>query len=175
MIPARLTPEEEMLKAATRLLFEERGPLEAIALDTRVGKSQLATYQSRNSDHFIPVDVMLRLFTLRREENQARGDASQPELLLEVARQAGYRLVPLEAACEEDIVGCIADWSREVAEMQAAIANALRDGQICASDSAKIQREALDMLAEGKRLVASLQARVHDAGLRMRDAPRRVA
>lgn len=171
-----LTPGEEMLKAATRRLLEDRGPLDAVALETRVGKSQLATYQSRNSDHFMPLDVLLRLTALQREEALARGDApSPPELLVEVARQAGYGLVPLEAAGGEQVLACIAEWSSEVADVQAAVANALRDGRICAADASKIEREALEMIADGKRLVASLRSLVEGAKLGVREAPRRGA
>lgn len=170
-----LTPTQQTLKAATRQLLEERAPLDAIELETRVGRSQLSAYQSRSTGLFAPVDVVARLFELRREEMAERGNTSAPALLVELARIAGFGLVPLEPASGDQVLSCIAEWSSEVADVQAAIANALRDGTICAADASKIEREALDMIADGKRLVASLRSLVEGAKLGVRDTPRRVA
>ncbi|MFP5435705.1 MAG: phage regulatory CII family protein [Alphaproteobacteria bacterium] len=170
-----LTPSQLTLKAATRQLLEERAPLDALELETRVRRSQLSAYQSRNTGLFAPVDVVARLFELRREDAAERGDTSAPALLVELARAAGFGVVPLEPANGDQVLSCIAEWSSEVADVQAAIATALRDGTICAADASKIEREAMDMIADGKRLVASLRALVEGATLCVRDAPRRFA
>lgn len=163
MTPVKLTTTEETLKAATRVLLEERAPLEAIALETRVGRSQLGTYQSRASSLFMPIDILARLFELRREEAAVRGSTDAPALLVELARCAGFGLVPMQKASGEDLLACLAEWSREVSDVHAAVLDALRDGKICAEDAARIEAETMDMLGDAKRLLGALRARVQDA------------
>lgn len=50
-----------MLRSRTKLLIERLGGVEAAADFTRVGKSMLSNYQTRNGTDFIPVDVMMDL------------------------------------------------------------------------------------------------------------------
>jgi hypothetical protein len=81
--------DRSRLKAATGRQIAAAGGLEAAARRTRVGKSELSTYQSVNHpDRFMPIDVVADLM----------GAGSPREILEALADLAGCVVVPLDAS-----------------------------------------------------------------------------
>jgi hypothetical protein len=136
------------LKTLARVLIEKSGGLEAAAacLRGRVGRSQLANYQSPHHDQFMPVDVAARLSVVT-------GDAC---LIEEMAKRMGFRLVPIgavEAGCAVQIVSAVAQETNEALQ---ALSAGMADGMICERDRDRIQGELLDVARRASEGAAAL-------------------
>ncbi|MGX9966086.1 phage regulatory CII family protein [Roseomonas sp. F4] len=118
-------------KSLARALIETVGGLDAAASASRVGRSQLAAYQSPHQPLFAPVDVVARLELL----------AGAPTMTAELARRAGYRLVLVEQMTGGQLGALLAKLGQEVGQVFAAYAAAWQDGQVTMAEKAAIQRE----------------------------------
>lgn len=109
------------IRAATRRLVDEAGGTEAAAMVTRVQKSSLSNYGSvNNGEHFIPADAIADL----------EHDIGKPIVTRELARLAGYELVPVEGKADPaDIVVQILRLDGATADVSVAVAKMEEDGR----------------------------------------------
>ncbi|MFH5924575.1 phage regulatory CII family protein [Roseomonas xinghualingensis] len=135
-------------KTLARVLIEKAGGLEAAAacLRGRVGRSQLANYQSPHHDQFMPVDVAIRL-------TEVTGDIA---LIEAMAERAGYRLTPIGAVEPGCAVRSVAAVAKETNEALQALADGMGDGALCGRDVARIRSEMLDIARVATEGAASL-------------------
>jgi hypothetical protein len=117
------------LKSATGRLLRSVGGAEAIAPLTRGCAETMRNYQRPQSDSFAPVDVIA----------DAELDAERPFVTEQLARIAGYQLVPLPETLPGE--GEIHTAMREAAEMIAAAATALADGRVDHTEAPKLLAE----------------------------------
>jgi hypothetical protein len=127
------------LKSATGRLLRSVGGPEALAPETRGCAETLRNYQRPGHDSFAPIDVIV----------DAEMDAAFPLVTAQLARSAGYQLVPLPETLPG--TGEIHTAMREAAEMIAAGATALADGRID-------HTEAPALLAEIREAVRALNS-----------------
>lgn len=142
------------LKALTRDLIESAGGLEAAAacLRGRVGRSQLANYQSPHHDQFIPVDVACRLA-------QVTGEV---RLIAELAGRLGYRLAPLDTVAPGCAVQAVAAVMQEVNEAAQALSLGMADGDLSSQDLEKVESELLDVARVATERASSVRgAKLH--------------
>ena len=151
MSPRRDCPERDRpLKTLARALIAAAGGLEAAACVTRVNRSRLAEYQDMTGPAFMPADVGAALEEV----------AGEPLLTRELARRAGYALVPLGAPPGSDgLAVAMAEMGQEVGEAFAAHAAALRDGQVSEAERARIFAEAQDVMLKALAVMQACKAR----------------
>ena len=150
--PAR---EDMPFKVLARGLIEAAGGLDAAsAAATRVGKTQLGNYQSPHHEQFMPADVIARLELV----------TGQPLVTTELARRAGYRLVPVEAMTGGQLGELLARLGSEVGEVFAAYAAAWQDGRITRAEQAEIQRELQGLILAASNADAYLRGVLSAAG-----------
>jgi hypothetical protein len=169
--PVRLTATQQRLKAATALLLAERASLDAAALETGLDSAQLAACQAPGSSCFLPVDVLAQLLVLYREEAPLHEATEAPALLAELARCAGFTLVPMQQGRGDELLAGLAEWSGEIAQTQAVVAEVLVQGNVRASDAARLEAETLGMIEDGRQLVGRMRALFRDATSRQRPGP----
>ena len=135
-------------KTLARALIERVGGIDAAASVTRVGRAQLSNYQSIEHDQVMPADVAARLEEIARE----------PIITSELARRAGYALVPTEPMSPCDLGEVLEKLGKEVGEVFSAFATALADGHTTDDERACIARELQDVIAASHRALAAVQA-----------------
>jgi hypothetical protein len=138
------------LKTLTAALVKQAGGLEACAAATGLPRSTLAEYYAPGSPLHAPVDAVAELER-----------CTQTVLVTaELARRAGYALVPLDAAPGAGSFGrCLAAFGREVAEVFAAHAEAMADGRLSAAEAERVERELLDVIRAAYQAVRALPGR----------------
>lgn len=140
--------EDRALKTLFRVLVAEAGGLDAAAACVRVGRSRLAEYYALDGDAFAPVDVVARLEAI----------VGRPLVTAELARRAGCALEPLGGGALGRIDVLLARVGAEVGQVNAAYAEALADGGLCAADRARLAREAAEARNALDALLGALQA-----------------
>jgi hypothetical protein len=150
MSPRRdLSPDQRAFKALFRALVDRCGKFEAAALCTRVGTSQLHNYTDMHSDQFAPVDVVADLERV----------AGEPLVTAELARRAGFLLIPLPADGQGRLAKDMAQLGREMGEVFAAYAEAMgNDGRMDAAESEQVERELADVARIAAGAIATLRA-----------------
>lgn len=124
--------EDRALKTLFRALVTEAGGLDAAEACVRVGRSRLAEYYHLHGNAFAPVDVVARLEAI----------VGRPLVTAELARRAGCALEALPAgAAAGRIDVLLARVGAEIGQVNAAYAEALADGGLCADDNARLARE----------------------------------
>lgn len=152
----------QSLKRATRALIGAVGGQEAAVGFCRIRRQQaLSEYCSVAADHierFAPIDVIADL------EGVTAGFPGAPHVTRELARQAGFVLVPLPAAHETaDLADCLPRIIRETADVTAALAaqlSAARFALPSALRPAALRREiaeAVQALMDCDALLAEVQ------------------
>jgi hypothetical protein len=152
MSPRRdVSPDQRALKALFRALVDCCGGFDAAAACTRVKSSQLHNYTDMRSDQFAPVDVVADLERV----------AGEPLVTAELARRAGWLLMPLPAEGEGRLSQSIAHLARETGEACASFVEAMgNDGRIDPAEGERIERELADVArVVGQALAALKQAR----------------
>lgn len=139
---------DRALKTLSRALVEAVGGLDAAAACTRVQRSSLASYYAPNLPAFMPVDVVGRLEEV----------AEQPLLTAELARRAGYELVPVRPIGRGELAALIARLGAEVAETFATYATAMADGRLTAEERATLAREVADIKRAADAVLGALRA-----------------
>lgn len=149
--------EYQALKTAFRALAKACGGLEAAAMETRVGDTQLQRYQSPHEpEAFAPVDVIA---DLERE-------AGRPVVTRALARLAGHVLFPLPpAAGSGPWVVRLAAVAQEAGEALAGLGQALADdGEITGDEARRLGlrrlcADAIEALAEVDHALAQVEDR----------------
>lgn len=143
------------LRAHTRRLVIAAGGVDAAALITRAGKSSLSLYGAEgNGDKpnpYIPADVVADL----------EKDVGEPMVTRELARIAGFELVPLAARCSEgngDPAHMVLRINREMGEFSAAVEDMDADGRRTPAELERCIRELDDVLARGRACRDRLEA-----------------
>ena len=131
-----ISPADMAFKSLALALIEAAGGLHAAAAATRVGKTSLGNYQHRFVDQFMPVDVVARLEAL----------APEPLITAELARRAGYVLVPVAPALGGALHIEMARLGAKVGVVFSAYAEALRDGRVTPAEAAEMARELGDVI-----------------------------
>jgi hypothetical protein len=149
MSPRRDIPERDRgLKALFRALLTRCGGLDASASCVRVGRSQLANYTDMASDQFAPVDVVAELEAV----------AGEPLVTAELARRAGFLLIPVVADAEGHLAQDMAQLGREIGEAFAAYAEAMgNDGRLDAAEADRVERELADVARIATRALNTLR------------------
>lgn len=113
-----LPPEKQALKRAIASLNRAVGGIEAGATLCRLGKSQLSDAGNINCpDKWLPADAIADL------EGVTIGLPGSPHVTRELARQAGFALVPLPSiAASSDWMQVIAGVSKEAGDVVGKIA-----------------------------------------------------
>jgi hypothetical protein len=125
------------LKSIFAHLLHRVGGLDAAATCTRVKRAQLGNYGNLNvADIFAPVDVVVTLEDL----------VGEPLLTQEMARRAGYAMVPVEPVAEGELAALLAKVGAESGAVFAAYGDALADGRVDAPERARIARELQDLI-----------------------------
>lgn len=150
MSPRRDVPEHHRsLKTLFRALIGRCGGLDAAAACVRVNRSQLANYYDQHTDQFAPVDVVADLEQV----------AQVPLVTADLARRAGYLLVPLAAEGEGHLAQDMAQLGREMGEVFSAYAEGMaNDGRMDAAEAEKVERELADVARIATRAIATLRA-----------------
>ncbi|TPL30204.1 hypothetical protein [Mesorhizobium sp. B2-4-7] len=132
------------LKAATRQALDMARPAK-FALITRVDTPALSNYGSPSEpDKFMPIDIVVDLCR----------DIGAPVLIEEMARQLGFKLVPLEP-CEGGDPGIadIAAVSKEAADVVGALAAGLSgDGKLDGAQRRVVRTEISENVTVLRRL-----------------------
>ena len=145
---------ERALKALSRVLIERVGGLDAAEAVLNSGgtrgvrRSQLANYYNPHCDQFLPIDLAARLEEV----------VGEPIVTAELARRAGRALAPREGAAGECRLQEVAEVSAEFGDLSAAMAGGLRDGELCAEDLARIEREAAHLHGQVADMLATVEA-----------------
>ncbi|WP_420433083.1 hypothetical protein [Hyphobacterium sp.] len=122
------------LKAATSRLLRSAGGAEAVAPVTRGCAETMRNYQRPAHDSFMPADVIA----------DAELDAERPFVTEQLARIAGYQLVPLPDAVPGETQ--IHTAMREAAEMIAAASAAMADGRVDHVEAGQVYAEIGDAI-----------------------------
>jgi hypothetical protein len=139
------------LKTLFRVLVVDKvGGCDAAAACTRPGRSQIASYYDMSSEAFAPVDVVADL----------EAAAQEPLITAELARRAGYALVPVDAHGNGELPASMAAFGREVAEVFATFAEGMADGTLSRDEAENLQRQLLDVIRVGKSAVAVIRRRL---------------
>lgn len=140
-----------MLKIKFGELVGKIGGLEAAASFCRVGKSTLARYASNvqsDAECFAPIDVVRDLEAL----------AGEPVVTSTLCAMADgvFVAVPNTPAATGDILAMMSALSGEFNDTTRVICAGLADGNFCAVDAAKLERELDDVIrvAVGMRALA---------------------
>lgn len=149
LAPRDLSAEDLALKSRARLLIERVGGLDAAAACSRVSRSVLSGYQSPHVCQFMPVDVIARLEQV----------AEAPLVTEELARRAGYALTRSSSTVRGSVPELLARLGGECAELHAAFAKGIADGELCEVDRAAITQEATHVLRKVSDLLAVLDMR----------------
>lgn len=149
MSPRRDVPAHlRALKALFRALVERCGGFDAAAACTRVSRSQLHNYTDMHSDQFAPVDVVADL----------EATAGEPLVTAELARRAGWLLMPLPVGGEGRLSQNIAQLARETGEACASFVEAIgNDGRIDPAEAERIERELADVARVVGQALATLR------------------
>jgi hypothetical protein len=151
-------PGDRALKSLLRALIDRLGGLDAAASIVRVGRSQLSSYGDPGAGNaFVPADVLAHL----------EAAAGEPLVTAELARRANCALLPLTPIGGGDLAGRFARLGAETGQAFSAYADAIADGHLSAEDSARIAREAQEVLAAAQAILALLAPRMapHLTGL----------
>lgn len=134
------------LKTAVRLTLQRLGGLDAAATCCRVGRSNLSDYGSlAHPDRHIPADVILDLETI----------AGEALITAALARAQGYRLEPVAAQRNGDVVSPTQRLMRAAADLSAQLLDALDDQTISGDErdgllaTAALARQAADAVMSG--------------------------
>jgi hypothetical protein len=145
MSPRRDIPEaHRALKTLFHALIDACGGLHAAAACTRVGPSQLANYYDMKTDQFAPIDVVADLERV----------VGQPLVTAELARRAGWHLVPDKDDAAGHLAQSIARLTRDASEACGAYVEAASDGNIDAGEAEGLERR----LADVARVVGTARA-----------------
>lgn len=149
MSPRRDIPEHHRsLKALFRVTVARCGGLDAAATCVRVGRSQLHNYCDMHSDQFAPVDVLAELEAV----------AGEPLVTADLARRAGFILVPMAAEGDGLLAQDMAALGKEVGETFAAFAHAMaNDGAVDAAEAERVERELADVVRVASAALANLR------------------
>lgn len=158
-----LTVQQQALKAATRRLVQAVGGQEAATGFCRVARHQtLSDYGNPCADaaqRFAPVDVIADL------EAVTHGTPGHPAVTRQLARMAGYELVPLAPAQggAVDFAGHLARVIRESADVTSALSLHLSESALTGvrvDKAAALRRE----VAEAIQALVELDAALEGAG-----------
>lgn len=136
------TTAHHAIKTFTAQLIARVGGLEAGAACCRVGKTRLAEYQDRNSEHYMPADVMLALEQV----------AGEPVLSAALVRMQGCGVTQPEARPAAAVATGVAALSRGAGELAGTYLEAAADGVIDAREAARL-RALVDQLREAGEAV----------------------
>lgn len=140
-------PIDRTWKTLAHALTERVDGLEAAAAVARVGKSSLGFYQNYHHEQVMPVDVAATLERI----------AGEPLMTAELARRAGYALVPVHPIAGGQLAEVLARLGKEVGEVFGAFAQAMADGHATDDERAVIARELQDVISASHNALATLQ------------------
>lgn len=155
MTDRTLSAADQALKTLTRVLIERVGGLDAAASvlsngeGRAVRRSQLANYQNRNCDQFMPVDVVGRL-------EEVAEDVIVTE---ELARRRGLNLTRSTGSAGACIMTGLASVSRETSDLHTVTMQGLSDGHLSADDLIRIEQELQDLLRVASGLISDIRSR----------------
>lgn len=137
------------VKTAWKLLVDELGGVEAASAACGISRSLVSEYGSRHSERYPPAQTIVA----------AERVAEQPLVTAALARAQGYELmlvdVPRRASALADI---IAETGRDVGELFATAAHALRHDRPTRQEHADLLREFGDMHRVAGEALALLKA-----------------
>jgi len=146
-----MTPEQLDLKRATAETIKGVGGLEAASTFCRVGKSALSDNQSVNHpESFVAIDVVADLEPLARERS------GWPHVTRALCRRMGgvFVSLPAQPATGADLFTLLARKMQEGADVNSALCEALRDGEVCPKDARRVRKEIGELL----ELLAAMDA-----------------
>lgn len=135
-------------KAASRRLITACGGIDAAASAAGLGRSTMAEYQAAHLVAHMPVDVAFML-----EEF-----SGAMEITALLARRHGLALVPVEGGPAASLTRQVSRLFHEAAELGAAHAEALADGNITAAERERIGREAGDVVRVASEILGTCKA-----------------
>ena len=138
-----LPVEQQELKGACRALVRAFGGQEAAASRLGTRQQRISDCINQNTDSFLGVHEVAAL------EHETVGMPGHPHVLATRARQLGYELVriPTITATGKDLLKLFAQQSKENSDLAQAIVESTADGNICATDAKRIERECDDIIA----------------------------
>lgn len=138
-----LPAEQQELKTACRALVHAFGGQEAAASRLSTRQQRISDCTNRNTESFLRIDEIAVM------EDETVGHPGHPHVLSTRARQLGYELVrtPTITATGRDLLHLFARQSKENSDLAQAIVESSADGNICASDAERIERELDDIIA----------------------------
>ncbi|ONG58820.1 hypothetical protein BKE38_01955 [Pseudoroseomonas deserti] len=96
------------------------------------------------------------------------GPPNDLALLTELARVAGYLLVPVHQGRAGDLHACLAAWSQEIDQTKALASEVFGTGRISAMDAGHLEAQVRSLAENGRSLAASLRTQLQHAGWRVR-------
>ncbi len=119
------------LKAASRLLSNDLGGIDAAAACSRVGRSLWSDYANPASDRYLPVDVAM----------DAEAIAGAPHVTAALARAQGYELIPVAPRDHGRLGEALAAMSLGVGALFSTVAAAFADGVLTEGERADLRRD----------------------------------
>ena len=150
----RLTPPEQMLKAASKALIAAAGGQVACA-------EHLGTRQQRMSDVGLPnTPDFLRIDEVAALEDVTHGTLGHPHITHLLARRQGFTLLRQPAAPPDgtDLLKLVAETAKENGDVASAILNSLADGKITDVEQAEIVAQIDEQIDAAMRLRATVAA-----------------
>lgn len=139
--------ERRALKTAARALITTVGGLEAAAVVTRLGKTQLAlTYDPHAADRAMPVDVVADLERV----------AGEPLMTRLLAQMAGCMLLPIEAAPGPE-ASAIAEVLGGAGDVGRAWASAMSDARLSDDERQSVTSGLMKLQAACMQAIAALK------------------
>lgn len=138
-----LPADQQELKGATRALVRTFGGQEAVASRLNTRQQRISDCINQNTESFLRIDEIAVL------EDETVGMPGHPHVTATRARQLGYELVriPTITATGKDLLHLFARQSKENSDLAQAIVESSADGNICAADAERIERELDDIIA----------------------------
>lgn len=149
-----LSSAERALKVRFAVLVQRCGGYVAAAAGCRVGSTQLNNYASMAHDQFAPLDVVADLEEI----------AGEPLVTAELARRAGYLLLPLDQQAEGQFAASMARLGKEVGESFSAYGESMADSRLARSEMERLARELAEVAAAAKAALAILTRKMGSAG-----------
>lgn len=145
--------DKAALKAATRRLLDAAGGLVSASMACRAGKTSLGRFGSVNDEQFMPADVIADL----------EADIGEPVVTRELARLAGYKLVPIRAdqsSPPDDPALMATRIVRELGEYAAAVEAMDADGRRDVHELEACRDAMDDVVHEGRKTRDALQRQI---------------
>ncbi len=140
----------ESLQTATRLAVKKAGGVDAAAEAIGVSRATISNWQNGNCPHQIPLHAAVAL-------DQFNAENGDRQYLFEWhQKHAGQTVVSMFRA--GDPVVAAHTLAKEVGEVHAAMADALKDGKITMAEAMRIREEAMEALHAAESMVDSINS-----------------